>query len=137
THDRFMLDRLSTVVLGFDREQRGRLYADYRQWLAAQAEAPSQQPTPPATKKTGATPATKVAKLSYQQQRELSQIEDRIAEAEAAVTRLHESLAAAAARGDYKRLAAEGAELEAATAAVDALYRRWEALEALRSGKQA
>ncbi len=136
THDRFMLDRLSTVILGFDADGSGHLYSDYRQWLAAQAE---RSPEPPASapKKQPTAAAAKPVKLSYQQQRELSQIEARIAEAEQAVTRLHESLTALAVSGDYKRLTAEGAELETATAAVEALYRRWEELEALRGGKEA
>jgi ATP-binding cassette subfamily F protein uup len=136
THDRFMLDRLSTTILGFDRDRRGHLYGDYRQWLAAQeADSESEATTATAKKpseKPGEKPAAKPVKLTYQQQRELGQIEERIAEAEAAVERLHESVTAAAASGDYKLLTAQGVELEAATAAVAALYRRWEELEALR-----
>ncbi len=135
THDRFMLDRLSTVILGFDADGSGHLYSDYRQWLAAQAERTTPEPATSTPKKSAPTTAAKPVKLSYQQQRELSQIEAKIAEAEQAVTRLHESLAALAASGDYKRLTAEGAELETATATVEALYRRWEELEAIRGGK--
>ncbi|HEX3871737.1 MAG TPA: ABC-F family ATP-binding cassette domain-containing protein [Pirellulales bacterium] len=135
THDRFMLDRLATMILGFDFDGRGHLFSDYRQWLSAQAERSSREAAASVRKKTPSNTGAKPIKLSYQQQRELSQIEDRIAEAEEVVARLHDSVTALAAHGDYKLLASQGAELETATAAVEALYRRWEELEALRTGK--
>jgi ATP-binding cassette subfamily F protein uup len=134
THDRFLLDRLTTTILGFDADGSGHLYADYSQWLAVQERQPAE--TEPVVAKKPATPsAPKPVKLSYQQQREFDGIQDRIAAAEALVAELHEAVAALATGGDYKLLKTKTEELSAANTAVEALYARWEELEALRAGK--
>ena len=38
THDRYMLDRVSNVVLGLDGQGSAESFADYSQWEAWQAE---------------------------------------------------------------------------------------------------
>jgi ABC transport system ATP-binding/permease protein len=140
THDRFLLDRLSTTILGLDGRGGAHLFAEYAQWLAAQQQQPTasskvDEPPPNKAKKPTAVASSKPAKLSYQQQREFDQIQDRIHAAEQLVSTLQQEIAAPAATSDYKLLTAKSGELHAATAAVDALYRRWEELEALRAGK--
>ena len=51
THDRYMLDRVSTAVMGLDGNGGAKLYADYWQWEAAQStEAPKTE------KKSAAAP---------------------------------------------------------------------------------
>src|SRR5882762_6484795 len=42
THDRYMLDRVSTVVLGLDGRGGVESFADYSQWEAWQAERKQQ-----------------------------------------------------------------------------------------------
>ncbi|MBS0210091.1 MAG: ABC-F family ATP-binding cassette domain-containing protein [Planctomycetes bacterium] len=137
THDRYLLDRLSTMVLGLDGRGGGQVYADYRQCLAAQAEAAAEaeQEATKKAKKPAPQPATKAVKLNYQQQKELDQIQDRIAAAEARVAALHDEVAVVAAGADYKLLTVKSSELNEATAAVETLYARWEELETLRAGK--
>jgi ATP-binding cassette subfamily F protein uup len=41
THDRYMLDRVSTVVLGLDGEGGAEVFADYSQWEQARAVKPA------------------------------------------------------------------------------------------------
>src|SRR5581483_8553003 len=51
THDRSLLDRLCTEILGLDGQGGARLFADYAQWVAAQREMRE------ATAKPAAAPA--------------------------------------------------------------------------------
>src|SRR5206468_9056448 len=39
THDRYLLDRVSTVVLGLDGQGGAQMYADYWQWEQAQVSS--------------------------------------------------------------------------------------------------
>jgi ABC transport system ATP-binding/permease protein len=144
THDRFMLDRVSTVVLGLDGRGHAQRFADYIQWerwmdepdhdsvhdsansaqsnaqpqaeISPQAEAPQ-----PATK----PPQQAKKKLSYLEAREFATIEDRIEEAElqlaAARTRVEDPDIAR----DAAALTDSLAELERAKAAVETLVERW------------
>ncbi len=43
THDRYMLDRVSTIVLGLDGQGGAESFADYAQWEAWQAERKQQE----------------------------------------------------------------------------------------------
>jgi ATP-binding cassette subfamily F protein uup len=139
THDRYLLDRLSTVLLGLDGRGRAHIYSDYTQWLADQT-APSEPSETAATKTKKASPSAapkSPGKLSYRDQRELDGIQAQIAAAEQRVAELEQEVAAVAAASDYKLLTAKTTELQAAATAVEILYHRWEELEALRAGKPA
>src|SRR5271170_4439214 len=90
THDRYMLDRVSTIVLGFDGLGGIERFADYSQWddwQESQRKESGRGGFPatvaPSRATTNAAPllATK-KKLSYKETRELESIEQRIAEAE-------------------------------------------------------
>ncbi|HEV7224315.1 MAG TPA: ABC-F family ATP-binding cassette domain-containing protein [Pirellulales bacterium] len=131
THDRYMLDRLSTMVLGLDGRGGAHLFADYQQWLAAQERAEAAAPPPDKPRKPASPAREKPVKLSYREQQELAGMQERIHAAERLVDELQQA-AAALAGGDYKQLTATTNELHAAMQAVDALYCRWEALEAKR-----
>jgi ATP-binding cassette subfamily F protein uup len=135
THDRFMLDRVSTVVLGLDGLRTAERFADYSQWDAWQRiQLLRAKPAAGATSRPGASTDTIQAfpakkKLSYKEAREFAEIEERISQAE---QRLHEKQAAL---GDPQimgdRVLLEGAlsEMDEAQKAVDRLYGRWAELE--------
>ncbi|HUY87398.1 MAG TPA: ABC-F family ATP-binding cassette domain-containing protein [Pirellulales bacterium] len=133
THDRYLLDRLSTMVLGLDGRGGAHMYADYQQWLAAQERARTAQPPAEKPRKPAALAREKPVKLSYHEQRELAGIQDRIGAAERRVETLQQE-AAALGDADYKQLTAKTSELHEAMQSVDELYRRWEELEAKRGG---
>src|SRR5271155_5577223 len=90
THDRYMLDRVSTIVLGFDGLGGIERFADYSQWdlwqeLRQEESEEANVPQPVALSRTAAAAAPLVAakkKLSFKETRELETIEQRIAEAE-------------------------------------------------------
>src|SRR5882672_1793309 len=51
THDRFLLDRVSTILLALDSNGQGLFYADYAQWETAEKEIVTEvrSPTPKST----------------------------------------------------------------------------------------
>jgi ABC transport system ATP-binding/permease protein len=138
THDRYMLDRVSTVVLGLDGFGGAERFADYQQWeswqrgqqAAGKSNASLETQSPSASPATIAnrTSLTK-KKLSFKEQRELETIEDRIAEAEKELQVKHDALLDPAIMSDGMKLHAASLELEVAQKKIDDLYTRWVELE--------
>ena len=129
THDRYMLDRVSTVVFGFDGEGNAGRFADYSQWEAWQSErrkAKAKAANPKAA--AGSAPAKK--KLSYMDNRDLETIEERVESAEDVLEAKRQAMIHPDVVSNPKRIAEANQELELAQAAVDALYERWAELEA-------
>ena len=128
THDRYMLDRVSSVVLGLDGEGGSDVFADYSQWEQARSvkparperETPQPRPEPSASRK----------KLSYLDAREWEQMEQRIMEAEQELEARRQALQAPEVVSDPFALRQRYEELQAAEAAVERLYARWAELEA-------
>jgi ATP-binding cassette subfamily F protein uup len=134
THDRYMLDRVSTVVLGLDGEGNAELFADYSQWeswleenketakndarIVARSSAPE-----------SSRQARGKKKLSYLEAREYEAIEQRVADAEHVLQAKRVQLEDPEIVSDGPRLVAAHAEMEAAQETVDTLYARWAELE--------
>jgi ABC transport system ATP-binding/permease protein len=133
THDRYMLDRVSTVVLGLDGEGRAGLFADYSQWESwlderKQKSINDARPAPRCTAESARqSPGKK--KLSYLEAREYDTIEQRVADAEQVLQAKHAQLEDQAIVSDGPRLVAAHAEVEEAQETVDTLYARWAELE--------
>ncbi len=133
THDRYLLDRVSTVVLGLDGAGAAARFADYSQWDAWQKarkklvalDSRRQDLTPAA--RTAAAPGKK--KLSYLEAREFATIEQRIADAEQALAAKRSAFQDPAIACDAPRLLAAEAEMITAQKVVDDLYARWAELE--------
>ncbi len=136
THDRYLLDRVSSVVIGLDGLGQAASFADYAQWeqwmaqqeAARKAEQQSRAAAARSEPIASAAPAKK--KLSYLEAREWATIEDRIAEAEAVLQQKKLALEDPAVSTDAVRLQETLAQMESAQQAVDALYARWAELEA-------
>jgi ABC transport system ATP-binding/permease protein len=132
THDRYLLDRISTRILALDGKGGAIAFAGYEQWETARAIG-AVLPTKPAAKRTERARESEKArsrKLGYQDQREWDAMESRILEAEA---RLYKAQAAAAdpkVASDHEALQARHTELANAQAEVDRLYARWAELDA-------
>jgi ATP-binding cassette subfamily F protein uup len=136
THDRYLLDRLSTELLALDGEGHAHVYSDLtqreqaREWAAAQAAAAAApRKAAPARKKRVPTP---VKGLKWEEEQELEQMEGRITAAEQVVTACEQQVADPAVMADHVRLRQVCDELHAAQAQVAALYARWQELEAKR-----
>jgi ABC transport system ATP-binding/permease protein len=147
THDRYMLDRVSTVVLGLDGAEGAERFADYSQWdtwqkkgkparskstsaagngTAESSRRSNGQPSRGADAKadTTADGGTK-RKLSYQEGREFANIETSIASAEAELSAKRAALADPELASDGQQLLKACAQMEEAQHAVDRLYARW------------
>jgi ATP-binding cassette subfamily F protein uup len=128
THDRFLLDRVATTVVGLDGQGGAGTFADYSQWQQALSARAVVREDKPAAERSGSAPGRK--KLSYTEQREWEAMEGRIEEAE---RRLEEQKALL----QHPDVVVDGGRLEEvyrsmteAQEAVDRLYTRWAELEA-------
>jgi ABC transport system ATP-binding/permease protein len=131
THDRYMLDRVSTTVLGLDGEGNAGSFADYSQWEEWQREQkrPKIRSSTASSQQLTNTTAPTKKKLSYLEAREYSTIEQRVAEAEQVLQNKREALEEPAIASDAARLILATAELEKAQEQVDTLFHRWAELE--------
>jgi ATP-binding cassette subfamily F protein uup len=134
THDRFMLDRVSTIVLGLDGLGGAERFADYSQWEIWQRS--QQRGTTNLSSGTKRSPTIGEAqsasvrkKLSYHEVRELDTIEERIAEADRNLEARRAALEDPAVTADPPRLKAACIEMDEAQNALDHLYQRWGELE--------
>jgi ABC transport system ATP-binding/permease protein len=128
THDRFMLERVSTVILALDGKGGTATFADYAQWEAAHRAG---EPSP--RKPAGRAPERERARpkrLGYREQREWDGMEETILGAERAVEACRRAVDDPAITSDPTALQKRYAALEAAQAEVDRLYARWAELEA-------
>jgi ATP-binding cassette subfamily F protein uup len=130
THDRYLLDRVSTVVLGLDGNGRAESFADYLQWESWKAEIKqSAKASSVARVADSASSAQGKKKLSYLEAREYRVIEQHIASAEQTLQAKRLQLEDPSIASDASRLVIAQAELEAAQKERDALYARWVELE--------
>jgi ABC transport system ATP-binding/permease protein len=131
THDRYLLDRVSTSLLALDGAGGAEPFADYAQWEATRTAAARQAATAAAGRSgpARAAAAPKAMRLTYNEQREWNQMEQRIHHAEAALAQRAEAAADPAIATNYTLLAERHAAEAAARAEVDRLYARWAELE--------
>ncbi|HSL16883.1 MAG TPA: ABC-F family ATP-binding cassette domain-containing protein, partial [Methylomirabilota bacterium] len=126
SHDRYLLDRVCTVLLGLDGRGAATRYADVDQWLADR-DLPEQPARPKQTGRPRDKP--KRAGLSYLEKREYEGMEATILAAEAELVAAEACLADPAVASNAE--AAHEAYLahEQAKVKVAGLYRRWAELE--------
>ncbi len=136
THDRFMLDRVSNVVVGLDGFGAAERFADYSQWETWQraqlamtaSRLPDRHQRPRSAGDEGPRASAK-KKLSYSEGREFAAIEGRIHEAEQILQVRRAALEDPAITSDRMSLQNACNQLDQAQKAVDALYARWAELE--------
>ena len=128
THDRFMLERVSTVIVALDGRGGTSTFADYAQWEAARTDAEPMPSKAPA--RAAEPPRPRPKRLGYREQREWDGMEQAILEAERAVEACRRDVDDPAIVSDPTALQQRYAALETAQADVDRLYARWAELEA-------
>jgi ATP-binding cassette subfamily F protein uup len=129
THDRYMLDRVSTVVLGLDGEGGAEVFADYSQWEQARAVKPARVQQETQTDRPEAYPTAPRKKLAYLEAREWERMEQKILEAEQTLEAARAAMQAPEVVSDGLALQQRFAEMQAAEAEVEKLYARWAELE--------
>jgi len=135
THDRYLLNRVSSRVLGLDGRGNTGQFADYAQWeewmeeqrAAEQNEAQREANSANATNLANAAKSASSAKkkLSYLEAREFAAIEVRVEVSDARLAAAHERVENPEIATNAAALQEALAELESAQQENDALYARW------------
>jgi ABC transport system ATP-binding/permease protein len=142
THDRYMLDRVSTIVLGLDGKGGAERFSDYSQWeqwarqgsglrgedleeFAPASIAPGAAGTAVSAASSAPAGVGGKKKLSYLEAREYAGIEAAVDAAEERLQAARERLEEQEVVTDPAKLTAALAELEAAQEVADNLYARW------------
>lgn len=130
THDRYMLDRVATTVLGLDGQGGAEAFADYSQWEQSREQSAGnreQERLPETVVANGKTRSIGGGKkkLSYLEDREFAGIEKRVEAADARLNAAKARVNDPAVAIDAAELTAALTEMEAAKSAVDELYARW------------
>ncbi|MEL6338725.1 MAG: ABC-F family ATP-binding cassette domain-containing protein [Myxococcota bacterium] len=136
THDRYLLDRVCSQVLGLEPSSHA-LYAGYTQWLETRrasarssngSKAKPKDQHPKSGRQSG-------KKLSYMEKREWEGMEAKVLAAEEAVERAKASAEETAIASDGAALQERYQALAAAEGEVERLYARWAELEAKHLGQ--
>jgi ATP-binding cassette subfamily F protein uup len=133
SHDRYLLDRVSTQVLALDGRGGAQHYADYDQWEA------NRPPQPSAKRGTGRasapqSPRAVTRRLTYLEQREWDGMEAAVLAAESKLDEARRRAEDPAIATDAGLLQERHAEVAALGAEVDRLYARWAELDAKQKG---
>ena len=134
THDRYMLDRVSTAVLGLDGKGGAEWFADYSQWeqwrgVKEETVAPGAAGKAVAAAGNGTGGGAGAVggkkKLSYMEQREFAGIEAEVEAADERLLAARDRVEDPAVATDAKALTEALAEMERAQEEMDRLYARW------------
>jgi ABC transport system ATP-binding/permease protein len=130
-HDRHMLDRVCTDLIGLHGDGEWGNYASVSQWLESDQRKNLKSEPVAETKPEAAPEASKPqrAKLTYHEKKELSAMEETILAAEGALELLQAALDEANTTADHVKLVELHAEQQGAQDRITTLYARWEELE--------
>jgi ATP-binding cassette subfamily F protein uup len=134
SHDRDLMDRLCTEVIGLDDRGNAAPYGSVQQWLNAyeKAENAEKAVATKAAKAAAVIAPPKTKKLSYKEQQELDGMENILLAAEDVVAQQHAAVEKASTAG-HVALAEACKLLEDAEQKVSKLYNRWAELEAKKN----
>ncbi|MDP9191327.1 MAG: ABC-F family ATP-binding cassette domain-containing protein [Acidobacteriota bacterium] len=128
THDRYLLDRVSTRILALDGQGGAEYFADLTQALSRRGRPVS--PSPTVERAAPPAPPKQQKRLGYLEQREFDSMEATVLAAETALAEAKARVEDPSVAADADALQKRYAELSAAQAEVDRLYARWAELEA-------
>jgi ATP-binding cassette subfamily F protein uup len=131
SHDRHLIDRVTTEILALDGTGRAQRYADYDQWQASRRAHSSKKSKRALTGRT--EPRPKGRSLTYLEQREWEGMEGRVLEAEARMAEARTCAEDPSIATDATALQERMHAFEQAQREVDRLYERWAELEAKSS----
>ncbi|HVT94372.1 MAG TPA: ABC-F family ATP-binding cassette domain-containing protein [Bryobacteraceae bacterium] len=129
THDRYLLDRVSTTLVGLDSRGGSAVFADCAQWereAGASRAGRTKEDKPDREKTPAATPK----RLSYLEAREWEQMEALILEAEEKLKAAEAEMHTLEGSSDRATVEKRYASLQSCQAEVERLYERWAELEA-------
>jgi len=133
THDRYLLDRICSDLIGLHGDGRWGAYASVAQWQAVSASAekpsPATRTAPVRSRKAASESGSPRKGLTYHEKQEFAGIEERILAAEQKLDALQAQLNDPDVAGDHERLHATYEAHREAQGELDQLFARWEELE--------
>ena len=138
THDRFLLDRVCHRILGFGGSDGVAYYAEYKQWLQDLCSQEKMKDSPKklsaaADNKKGIAKPGKKGHLSYMDQREYDQMEEKISALESRIEELQQKMERTEIVSDSAKLGECWQELETTRSDAEKLYTRWDELETMKN----
>ncbi len=129
SHDRQLIDRVTTEIVALDGRGGAQHYADYDQWQAERrvVKAPKESR---ATAKRSTAPKPKAGRLGYLEQREFDAMEEKVLAAEVRVDEARALTEDPSIATDAASLQEHFQDMAEAQSEVDRLYERWAELEA-------
>ncbi|HVS33106.1 MAG TPA: ABC-F family ATP-binding cassette domain-containing protein [Thermoanaerobaculia bacterium] len=136
THDRYLLDRVSTQILALDGAGGAGYFADLDQWQSSGAPPTRRRfsAARPEAAEPAALHAARSRRLSYLEQREFDAMEQAVLDAETRLDDARRRAGDPAIAADAVALQERFEQLAAAQAEVDRLYARWSELESKLTG---
>jgi len=128
THDRYLIDRVSTQILALDGKGGAEYFADYTQWQ-------ENRPRPAAPTRDARPSKPKAKKLTYAEQREWDAMEANVHAAEERLDAARVAVEDPTVATDATILQQRVTALDTAQDTVDRLYARWAELEGKRGGE--
>jgi ATP-binding cassette subfamily F protein uup len=139
THDRYLLNRVATTVLGLDGQGKAGRFADFGQWEDWMDELEAERRGAVEPKTAAAKPSAESGqgkkKLSYMDAREYAAIEEKVAASDARLEAARDRVELPEVATDAKALQEALKELEAAEDESHILYSRWAELSEKADGK--
>lgn len=133
SHDRYMLDQISNVILGLGTKTDTELFADYRQWENYQTQREEQEKRDQKEKEkieiVTKSPEQRPPKMNYSEKREWEQIEGKIAAIEKSIESLHLQIEDPLINAQPEKMQKACDELYQKQQELDTLYHRWQELE--------
>jgi len=129
THDRYLLDRLSTFLIAMDGDGGVEYLAELAQWEPKPAVRKIAPSKPAASARVGAK-----KKLSFHEAREWDRMEELVLQAEEALEKSRAQIELPDVVSDPTKLTLAVHGMDESQAEVDRLYARWAELEAKQNG---
>lgn len=133
THDRLMLDQVSTELIALGEGLTGQYFADSSQWAQA-LESLSKKAEAPKEAKLSSPRSKPKVKLSYKEKKELEGMEEEILALEEKLEGLQGQTETSEVMGNAEKLFTVCQEIEIIQAKLEARYRRWQELEDREAG---
>ncbi len=134
SHDRCLMDRICTQILGLGEGVEQQLFADLKQWQEGQNQQAKNQklqnkePLKETVERVQDKKST-TKKLSYKEQKELESMDESISKAEATIAHLQNELQSPEIAFDAQKSLKLYRQLGEAQKRYDALFERWQQLE--------
>ncbi len=135
SHDRYMLDQISNVILGLGTQSDTELFADYRQWEQYQIQKIEKEKTAAKEKIEKKEPSfssrsvERSKKMSYSEKREWEQMENTILELEKEIESLQNQIHDLLIANQPDKIQQMCQELNLKQQALEKLFQRWQELE--------